>query len=65
MSSLAVCQDGDIRLVNNPNGRMSSGRVEICIRERWGSVCDDNWTDIDANVACRQLGYSRYSESFT
>ena len=67
------CADGDIRLVNNPTGRNYSGRVEVCRDEAWGTVCDDAWDSTDASVACRQLGFSRYSvlcfnmitESFT
>ena len=50
------CQDGDIRLSGGltPN----EGGVEICFGGKWGTVSDDGWSIPDAEVVCRQLGYS-------
>ena len=51
------CVDGDIRLVNGPT--QLEGRVEVCINQAWGSVCQYSWRDSDASVVCNQLGYQR------
>ena len=51
-----ICQNGDIRLVNGTTA--FQGRVEICWNETWGTICDEYWSGHDAQVACRQLGYS-------
>ena len=35
-----------------------TGRLEFCNNNIWGTVCDDGFGTPDAQVACRQLGFS-------
>ncbi|XP_003383610.2 PREDICTED: tyrosine-protein kinase receptor UFO-like isoform X2 [Amphimedon queenslandica] len=50
------CRYGEVRLAD---GRVETeGRVEICIGDSWGTVCDDRFTNINAAVVCRQIGYT-------
>lgn len=34
------------------------GRVEIFYHGKWGTICDSMWSHENAEVACRQLGFS-------
>ena len=57
----AGCTHGTVRLIGGTSS--SEGRVEVCVNGLWGTVCSDGWTAVDANVACRQLGYSGSGKS--
>jgi hypothetical protein len=48
--------DGQIRLVGGGSAR--EGRVEISFGGVFGTVCDDRWNSMNAQVVCRQLGFS-------
>ena len=54
-------KEGDLRLVHSHPTLQSCGRVEVFHNGSWGTVCDNSWHKRDADVVCRQLGYSRGS----
>ena len=53
--SSAQCKDGEVRLI----GEGLTGRVEVCISQRWGGVYRYGWSSSTAaSVVCKELGYS-------
>ena len=52
----ANCINGEVRLVGGSGPH--EGRVEVCVNKAWGTVCSNSWSTADANIVCRQLGYS-------
>ncbi|XP_063406012.1 deleted in malignant brain tumors 1 protein-like [Mytilus trossulus] len=47
--------EGDLRI--RPGYAKNQGRLEIKYRGEWGTVCHNHFGNVDAEVACRQLGY--------
>ena len=52
---IAPCTDGELRLAGGIIA--NEGRVEICLSNEWGTICDDAFSSVDAEVVCRRLGY--------
>lgn len=46
-------------MVNSLGEATLRGRVEVCLDQQWTSVCDTSWTEQDATVVCKQLGYAQ------
>ncbi|KAM9070658.1 lysyl oxidase homolog 4 [Sarcophilus harrisii] len=45
-----------LRLVG-AGSQPEEGRLEVLHEGQWGTVCDDDFSLLEANVACRQLGF--------
>ena len=47
--------DGALRLTSGKGSH--EGRLEVYYSGQWGTICDDGWTELNTQVACRQLGF--------
>ena len=51
----AVSGEVRVELVDGQNAK--EGRVEVIRNGFRGTICDDEWSNEDAQVVCRMLGY--------
>lgn len=52
------CTDGAVRL--RGGNSEYEGTVEVCYSNAWGTICDNRWSDFDANIVCQQLGHQSF-----
>ncbi len=55
------CTDGVLRLVDGSS--YNEGRVEVCSNGRWGTVCNDGWTEREVSLVCSRLGFPTLSKA--
>ena len=51
------CSDGEIRLIGGATE--NEGTIQVCIGNRFGTICDVGFNSVAAGVVCSSLGYSR------
>ena len=49
--------DATIARLSGPLEDEGQGRIEVMHEGQWGTVCKDLFSDLDATVLCRMVGY--------
>lgn len=57
---VGICEHGDVRLTGS--SYTTVGQIEVCINGSWGTICSDNWRDVDASVVCKYLGFTPHGK---
>ena len=55
------CEEKELRMTGgrvtrNGETYYMAGTFEMCVNGQWATVCQNQWRDSEATVACRQLG---------
>ena len=63
------CSEGEVRLEDSIIDHVKAteeGRLEICLNNAWGTVCNSSFSTPDARVACNSLiGFHREGDGRT
>ena len=51
------CTNGEVKLIGGP--KENEGTVQVCLNNRFGTICDENFNSVAAGVVCSSLGYPR------
>ena len=65
IDDVTIPTPGDLRLLDNNGVVSSAGRLEIFFSSNWGTICDIGFDEVDADVACRQMGFQYASREGT
>ena len=53
------CSAGDVRLAGSENisfhGPNLQGRIELCLNNAWGTICNDSFGSEEVTVVCNQI----------
>ena len=52
------------RVTRNGDTYYMAGGFEMCVNGQWATVCQNQWRDSEATVACRQLDLNYYSSMY-
>ena len=51
------CSDGEVRLIGGATE--NEGTIQVCMGNRFGTICDVGFNSVAAGVVCSSLGYPR------
>ena len=63
-STTTTAEPSSVRLVEGPRGSFNEGFVDILHNGVYGTICNDNFDDVDAKVICGMLGFKYVNKIF-
>lgn len=54
-----MCAKGDYGLDLSNASELIKGKLQIMVEQKWYRLCKDNFTDVEADLACKQMGHKK------